>query len=189
MDALLRVLDTLDRLGVPYMIGGSLASSVHGEPRATRDADVVAKVELPHAPAIVSALAGDFYADEQMIVRSIRHRSSFNLIHRSGFKVDVYVLPGRPWDQVAFGRRLAMPYPGAGDRQIYVRTAEDIVLKKLEWFRIGGEVSERQWRDVLGVLRVRRGDLDLVYLMTWARELGVEDLLTMATNEANGPTL
>jgi hypothetical protein len=185
MDSLLEVLDTLDRLGIPYMVGGSLASSIHGEPRATQDADIVAKLEPRHASAIASSLAVNFYADEQMIEEAIARRSSFNVIHKTGFKVDVYVLPTREWDQIAFDRRVPVPYPGHPLRTIYVRSAEDIILKKLEWFRMGGEVSERQWRDVLGVLRVRQRNLDQKYLTDWARQLHVADLLEQALIEAS----
>ena len=185
MEPLFRVLDVFDELGIEYMVGGSLASSIHGDPRATRDVDIIATITTTQAPLVEQRLASNFYVDARMIADAIEHRSSFNVIHRTGFKVDVFVLPERAWDRVAFTRRLSMPCPGEPIRRIFVRTAEDIVLKKLEWFRQGGAVSERQWRDVLGVLRVRRGQLDEGYLRRWARDLGIEDLLDQAAAEAS----
>jgi hypothetical protein len=185
-DPLLQVIELFEKLDLPFMIGGSLASSIHGQPRSTQDVDLIAPVEEKHVDAIVAGVQADFYVSAPMLRDAIRRRSCFNLIHPTGLKIDVFVLPDREWDRIAFARRMRAPYPSSPQSILWVRTAEDIVLKKLEWFRLGGEVSERQWRDVLGVLRAQGERLDLVYLRRWAPGLSVSDLLESALGEASG---
>ncbi len=181
----LLVIEALDALGVPYLIGGSLASAVHGVARATADADLVADLRPEHAQPLAQALEGAFYVDVEAIHDAIRRRSSFNVIHlETMFKVDVFVRKSRPFDQAQFERRVAQVIATEPERAAYVASAEDIVLTKLEWFRIGGEVSERQWRDVLGVLKVQGERLDRDYLRRWATALEVSDLLERALSEA-----
>lgn len=184
-DPLLFVLDLFDELGITYMIGGSLASSIHGEPRATNDFDVVAEVAPSHVSALVAALErARFYASEDAVRDAIHRRASFNLIPARGAKIDVFVCPDREWDRVAMDRRVRVGYPGVPGREVAVRSAEDIILKKLEWFRLGGEVSERQWRDVRGVIRMRGAALDRPYLQRWAVVLGIADLLEAVLAES-----
>ncbi|MCD6553417.1 MAG: hypothetical protein J7M16_05345 [Anaerolineae bacterium] len=181
----LLVIEVLERLNVPYLIGGSLASAVHGVARATVDTDLVADLRLEHAAPLAQALSDMFYVDVESIRDAIRRRSSFNLIHlETMFKVDVFVRKQRPFDQAQFERRVAQIVATDPERTAYVATPEDIVLAKLEWYRMGGEVSDRQWRDVLGVLKVQWGRLDLAYLRRWAPALGVADLLEKALSAA-----
>ena len=183
---LLRVTQTLERLGVPYAVGGSLASSLHGVMRSTLDVDIVADIKPEHVPALVSAFSTEFYADEAMIRDTIKHRSSFNLIHyETAFKVDIFIRKLRPYDQVQLNRRRKSVIATNPEASVYVVSPEDIILSKLEWYRMGGEVSDRQWRDILGVLKVRAGELDLNYLRKWAGELNVRDLLERALQEAS----
>jgi len=183
--AALLVIEALDRLGVPYLIGGSLASAVHGVARATMDIDLVADVRSEHAESLGQALSTAFYVDVQAIMDAIRCRSSFNVIHLATmFKVDVFVHRQRPFDQAQFERRSAQVVSTDPERTAYVASPEDTVLAKLEWYRMGGEVSERQWRDVLGVLKVQGERLDLAYLRRWAAALKVSDLLARARSEA-----
>ena len=172
----------LDDLGVPYLVGGSLASTLHGEPRFTRDADLVAELQPRHAGPLARALAGVFYADAEAIRGAIARKSSFNAIHlATAFKVDVFISK-RPFDRSELARR--EPARGEG-YEVYVSTAEDTVLAKLDWYRQGGEVSDRQWRDVLAMLLVQKGRLDQDYLRTWADALEVRDLLDRALAESS----
>jgi hypothetical protein len=184
----LLVIEALEALGVPYLIGGSLASAVHGVVRATLDVDLVADLRPEHVARFVQSLGNAFYADLDAIHDAIRRRSSFNLIHlETMFKVDVFIPKQRPFDQVQLTRRTQQLVATDPERTAYVASAEDTVLAKLEWYQMGGQVSERQWRDVLGVLKVQAGGLDLAYLWRWATELGVAGLLERAEAEAGQP--
>ena len=180
----LLVIEALEALGVPYFLGGSLASSVHGVLRTTKDADVVADLRLKHVQPLARALSDAFYVDAESIKDAIRHQSSFNVIHlETMFKVDVFILKGRPFDAAQFGRRATQVIATDPERCAYVASAEDTILAKLEWYRKGGEVSEQQWRDVLGVLKVQGDRLDYGYLRHWAVQLSVADLLERALSE------
>jgi hypothetical protein len=181
----LLVIDALEALGIPYFIGGSWASTVHGAWGATAGADLTADLYLEHAEPLVRSLRGAFYVAAETIRDAIRHRSSFNVIHLEAmFKVDVFVLKERPFDVSQLARRAAHVVTSDPERSAYVASAEDTILAKLEWYRKGGEVSEQQWRDVLGILKVQRDRLDYDYLRQWAVQLNVVDLLERALSEA-----
>jgi len=185
VNVLMLVVEAFDRLHIPYLIGGSMASALHGVTRSTIDADLVAAIMPEQAHTVVQVLSGDFYVDEETILDAILHQSSFNLIHlKTMFKVDVFIRKDRPFDQAQFQRREEQLFTVDPDQKAFVATAEDIILAKLEWYRQGGEVSDRQWRDILGVLKVQAGRLDLDYLQKWAVELGVADLLKRALKES-----
>ncbi|MDX1436258.1 MAG: hypothetical protein R3335_05580 [Anaerolineales bacterium] len=177
----LQVIDVLERLEAPYWIGGSLASALHGVARATLDSDLVANITLDQVEEIVRELEGSFFTDEEMVRNAVARHGSFNLIHReSMFKVDVFLLKERAFDRMQLERRAAQIVTIDPERKAYVCTAEDIILAKLEWYKAGGEVSERQWRDVMGVIKVQTGRLDIAYLRRWAEELDVLELLEEA---------
>ena len=184
--ALSPLVDLLDRLGVVWYVGGSVASTVHGRFRATNDIDLIADVREEHAAEIFAALHEDHYVDEDSIVDAVRRRSSFNLVHfGTGLKIDVFVGRDSGYAARARSRRAKEPIGDAPDaRRVWVASAEDTVLAKLEWFRRGGEVSERQWRDVQGVIELSGVRLDVAYLHEWAPSLGIADLLERALAEA-----
>jgi hypothetical protein len=186
--ALEPVIDALEKLGVRYQVGGSVASSVHGMARSTMDVDVVAELEDSHVGELVRSLQGDYFIDENQVRAAVRERASFNLIHQATImKIDVFLPKQRPYDRQALARGIDEPIAEAAEsRRIRFAAAEDVILAKLEWYRLGNEISERQWADVLGILRVQRDRLDVAYLQRWAVELCVEDLLTRALGEVAG---
>jgi hypothetical protein len=179
-DAFKRVLEVLDRLEIPYLVGGSLASSAYGIPRATMDADLVADVRLDQVAEFASELTADFYADPDMMKDALQRGRSFNLIHYdSSFKIDIFPLLRDDYSQAQFHRRRFEQTQSFGDEPIecVFATAEDTILNKLRRYRADGEVSEQQWNDLRGILQVSGKKLDLEYLRLWAPRLGVADLL------------
>lgn len=179
------VIEALEALGVPYLIGGSLASAVHGTVRATMDVDLVADLQMQHAEPLAKALQNEFYVDVETVRDAILRRDSFNAIHlETMFKVDIFVLKSRAFDQEQFKRRTEQILAADPERTAFVATAEDTILAKLEWYAKGGEVSDRQWQDVLGIIEVQGDALDLAYLEEWAAELGLAELLERALEEA-----
>jgi hypothetical protein len=189
-EGLLRLLQALDRLEIPYMIGGSGASSVHGLTRTTGDIDMVAKIGADDVQSLVTELHSDFYIDEQQVRTAIEHSRSFNVIHyRSSYKFDIFPLTADRYQQVQFGRRrveASSVFTGAL-LELAVSSPEDVILSKLRWYGQGGGVSDQQWNDVLGVIAVQRDKLDLPYLRQWARYLDLSDLLERALTEGREP--
>lgn len=178
------VLVALRDLGVQHFVGGSLASSAHGVPRASVDADVVAALRPEHVGPLAARLKDAFYLDEDRLRDAVERRRSVNVIHLDTmYKIDIFVAKDRAWDQLALGRSQRRSLTGRDEDVHPIASAEDIVLAKLEWFRTGGESSERQWNDVLGVLRAQTG-LDEAYLRQWSAVLGVADLMERAFSEA-----
>jgi hypothetical protein len=154
-----------DQLHVPYVVGGSVASSFHGIPRATQDADFVAALNEAVIPRFVQALGDDYYADADMIRDAVAYRASFNIVHRpTMFKIDVFVMRGDAYSRGEIDRGVVVDVmTSGGARQIRFATAEDTLLQKLVWYKLGAEVSDRQWQDVLGIMRVQ-ATLDDRYL-------------------------
>lgn len=187
LEALEPVVDALDALGVGFHIGGSVASSLHGVARATIDIDLVADLTLEHVHPLVASLEDAYYIDEGQVREAVRRRSSFNLIHLATmYKIDVFVTRDRPFDQVARRRARAVSLTDDDSRAFAVASPEDTILTKLEWYRAGGERSERQWTDIVGVIRVQADRLDRTHLEGWAARLEVADLLERALAEGSG---
>jgi hypothetical protein len=178
------VVEALEQLEVPYHIGGSVASSLNGIPRLTIDVDLVTNLKLEHVRPLVRLLEAEYYIDEDAVRDAVKRRSSFNVIHlESILKIDVFVAKSRVFDQEEF-RRVRLKTLEGSDRPFYVASPEGTVLNKLEWYRMGGEVSDRQWNDILGVLKVQGTNLDMAYLQRWAAALKVSDLLERALVDA-----
>lgn len=181
----LRMAEILESLAITYLIGGSVASSILGEPRATLDVDMVADLQLSHVPSLVEVMTGEFYIDEIIVREAIERKSSFNVIHLDTMqKVDIFVLSEQPLAQAEMQRRQQLVITQNPDRLAWLASAEDIILQKLIWYRMGNKVSDRQWRDVLGVLKVQGEQLDFGYLEQWAKTLQLEDLIAAALREA-----
>jgi hypothetical protein len=185
-DGFKKVIEAFDRLEIPYLVGGSVASSVHGIARPTLDADFVAAIREDQIEDFAAELKSDFYADPEMMRQALKHHRCFNLIHYdSSFKYDVFPMSENAFDRSQLGRREYDRTTAFGDEAIEcaVASAEDTILAKLRWYRAGGEESERQWNDLRGILMVRREQLDLDYLRIWAPRLGIADLLEKLLNE------
>ena len=184
--ALTPLIDLLDRLGIAWYVGGSVASTVHGRFRATNDVDMIADLRAEHAEALRVALDADHYVDEDSIRDAVRRRSSFNLLHfGTGLKIDVFVAADSEYEASVRARRVLQSVgDGPSARHLWIASAEDTILAKLAWYRRGGEVSERQWSDVQGVIELRNRDLDIDYLRRWAPILRIADLLEQALTEA-----
>jgi hypothetical protein len=182
----MRVAAELERLGIEYLVGGSLASSVHGLPRTTQDVDMVARIAGRHVDELVAALEHEFYIDAGMINDAIRRRASFNIIHLATMlKVDIFVFSGDALSQEEMRRKIAVPLRNTA---IWFASPEDIVLQKLDWYRNGQGISERQWKDVVGVIAVQGDRFDLQYARTWAEQLALTELLDRAVAEASSET-
>jgi hypothetical protein len=179
-----RLIAIFDGLGIQFLVGGSLASSIHGVLRATQDLDFVADLAALELAGFVNQLQDEFYADLDHIRECVRRGRPFNIIHRaSAFKFDIFPATA-PYHAEQLARRCFRETRAFGHLlRLPVASAEDSILAKLDWYRAGGEVSERQWNDVRGVFAVQRDRLDLAYLRRWATKLGVLDLLDRQLKE------
>ncbi len=181
----LLVTQALDELQVPYVVVGSLASSYYGVGRSSLDSDIVTNLTIDQIPALTSRLGDDFYIDEEAAQDAVRTRGTFNLVHRpTMFRVDIFISKQRPFDQMQLERGRTLEFEEHGGHTARLASAEDTILAKLEWFRLGNETSDRQWQDVVGMLKVQKDRLDLSLLRDWASRLGVSDLLSKAFQEA-----
>jgi Mg-chelatase subunit ChlI len=173
-EALARVVRHLDDLGIVYMLAGSMASSFHGRPRTTHDADIVIDPDPEQLDRLVKGLvAAGFYVDAQRAKDALRRRRQFNAIDMSSaFKLDLVIRRDRPFSREELGRRQRVDLEGTF---VALATAEDTILTKLEWARLAGG-SQRQLADACGIVDVRGDELDHAYIERWAGDLGVLDL-------------
>jgi hypothetical protein len=174
----------LEESGLRYVIGGSVAASVMGEPRASFDLDLMIDADAPKVRAFVRRLSESCYVDEQDALDAVRRRTSFNAVHLdTSMKIDFFIVEAEEFarDQLVRRRRVAI----ADGSSLYFYTAEDLIVRKLLWFRSGGETSELQWRDVLGILRTSRKQIDRSQLRNAAVKARVEDLLDRALRDAD----
>jgi hypothetical protein len=182
------VATAFDELGICYYIGGSVASSVYGFPRATQGVDLVTDLKAQHVSPLVEKLSSTYYIDKDMIFEAICGGKSFNLIHLDTMiKIDVFLTKDAPYHRSVFQRRREDTLDVEDDNaplKFFIASSEDIILNKLDWFRMRGYISEQQWRDIQGVLKVQKESLDREYLFSWAKELELTDLLEKACQEA-----
>jgi len=175
--ALFRLIDGFESIGIDYVVVGSIASSLHGEYRASADVDIVARIFKKQIESIVGNLQEEFYIDDSSIAKAIERGRSFNVIHSEAiFKIDVFIAASELAEQQLARRELHE----VGNHKIWIASAEDTILAKLDWYRRGNEVWELQWRDVKGILGTQRSRLDFDYLRLWGARAHVLDLLERA---------
>lgn len=186
VDVALRVAAAVEKVGGGYFVGGSLASSMQGEPRATNDVDIVIELPLGRIREFVDALGSDFEADIDALRSALLNGTSCNIFFLPLLtKVDLFGVGPTPYDEIEFSRRRPVVVREP-DVHLVLKTPEDTVLRKLWWFRQGGDSSDRQWRDVVQVLKISGATLEAEYLERWAKVLGVDDLLLRARGQATG---
>ena len=184
LSVLSQVTTTLEQNGVTYVLVGSFASSIHGMYRSTADIDILADITTQQVRPLFQSLQASFYLDEQIMREAVAQGRSFNAIHfDSVFKVDIFVAGSNEFSITQLKRRVSRRLSPDKDDAVYVATAEDTVLAKLQWYRAGNESSRTQWNDVLGILATSRNSLDLTYLQVWSSRLGLMDLLERAFTE------
>lgn len=176
--------ERLERLGVDYVIGGSLAAALVGEPRSTADIDIAVELGIADLSRVLADVAESFYVPEESARRAVDSKSSFNLIpYDSALKVDLFVLGDSVLDRRQIERRQSVVLPSDPPRSVWVTSPEDVILRKLRWFLDGGGISDRQWRDILGVLRIQAGRLDDDYLDQTAAEAGLTEQLDQSRRD------
>jgi hypothetical protein len=177
--------EILDRQGIEYLIGGSFASSSYGIERATNDIDFVLDLHQEQVSAFVAALGEDFYTDEEMLQDAISLESSYSALHLPTMvKADLFIKKRDAWTEESWKRRQRVLVSQEPPLEVTIASPEEMVLQKLRWYRMGGEVSDNQWKDVQGMLKVQGDTLDFAYLNHWAQELQLTDLLHRALNDA-----
>jgi len=185
LSALQPVVHVLEKFSIPYYIGGSIASSIYGMARATMDIDIVADVKLHHISSLQQELEKTYYIDQEMIKNAIHNSSSFNLIHlETVVKIDVFIFQDIPYQRSALDRKIKDTLEEDNIKtEFYFSSPEDIIISKLSWYELGGKVSERQWLDVLGVIKIQGDSLDKNYLQVWTKKLGIFELLKNAFDD------
>jgi hypothetical protein len=175
--------DILERLGISYAIGGSMASSIYGMVRFTQDADITVVPFENQADQLYQLLRHRYYISKAAMNAALMQRGSFNVIHlESAFKIDLFICKDTAFEKQLILRRKLLRFSDSVDKNFAVVSPEDIVLLKLRWYRDGGQTSQRQWQDVLEILAVQKKNLDFEYLNRWAAVLGINELLQKAVN-------
>lgn len=186
-DLVVAVARLLEELGIPYHVGGSVASSAHGMYRASADVDFVIDPTPEQLDALTHELEAEHYVSRSAVAEALEGHGMFNAIHEAtSFKVDFFLKGPASFDAEELRRSIRQAIGTGSGQSVLIKTAEDTILRKLEWYRRGGEMSERQWNDVIAILVAMRGQLDDAHLDRWAQELGVTDLLARARREAAG---
>jgi hypothetical protein len=167
----------LEKLGIEFQIVGSVASSAYGAARSTRDIDMVCALDATKVETLVSSLKSEFYIDKDTVLEAIQNKSSFNVLHlKTMFKIDVFVLNNQSYDLESFKRKKLEIFSDSPVLKVFISSPEDVIISKLNWYRMGNESSERQWNDVQTLYQVQRENLDFNYLDTWCEKLRLSDL-------------
>jgi hypothetical protein len=170
----------LDHLGITYALGGSVGATFFGEPRTTIDVDFAVRLSASELEVLLQHTEAEFYVPTDSARRAVAALDSFNLIHNSGLKIDLFVTGTEILDTQQLARRLRIVARREPFAELWVTSPEDQILRKLDWFRQGGEVSDRQWRDILGLINTQRQYLDFEYLTFTSGLVGLDQLLTRA---------
>ncbi len=168
------MVQALESLNIPYMITGSHASAYYGEPRFTRDIDIVAELKEEQVDEFVKFFPADqFYCDKDMIKTEIKRRGQFNIIHSiSGLKIDIILTKETPFSKTEFSRRKrSLVFPG---QEASFASPEDVIIKKMDFYKEGG--SEKHLRDITGILKISGDTIDRDYITQWADRLGIRDI-------------
>lgn len=176
----------LQAMGVPCYIGGSLASSMHGNPRSTIDADLVVNLRENQVESLCNAIEALYHADLEVIREAVSKRDSFNILHRETLmKIDVFVMRGYRYERQVFDHVKELPPDlEQPEETLPFCSVEDIILNKLIWYDMGGRVSDKQWSDLKTVMKIHANTLNRQYLQEWAEYLDVKILLGDALAEA-----
>ena len=178
----------LAEFGLDCVVGGSVASSFYGPPRFTNDADISVPAFRGREEALVARLQADYYISLIAVRQANETHSSFNVLRNaSGFKIDVFIQSDEPFERSAMSRKRVIPSDEAGETTIYIHSPEDVLLQKLRWYDLGNRISDRQWNDIVGLLRTQMPELDHAYLSHWSAELKVADLLQAARQQVAEP--
>ena len=182
---LIQVSQILERLAIPYLTCGSIASSILGIPRATQDIDLVIDLSLARVEDFLKAMQAEFYVDSNAVRRAVQTKTSFNAIHFTAVqKIDFFVHKQDDYSAEEMRRRFAVAVDETANNRVFIASPEDIILQKLVWYKMGSRISERQWTDVLGVIKVQGERLDRSYLIRWAEKLAITDLVNEALRAA-----
>ena len=185
LDVAFDVIEILDRHDVGYVLGGSLASSTFGEPRATNDVDFAVALTSTRLKSLIEEFrAMGYYVPEHSAAEAVAQHSSFNVVHPSGLKADLFATGDAILDRLQMARRVRVEMPTDPPRAIWVTSPADQILRKLDWYRLGREVSDRQWRDILGLITAQQASLNLSELRRNASEAGLHELLERALGTA-----
>ena len=185
--ALEPIINVFDEMGISYYLCGSLASSAYGLSRTTQDIDLVSDISMGHVNSFVEKLKEKYFIDAEMIRDAIKSETSFNLIHLDTmFKIDIFILKVDSYSKTSFNRIQEDSLDqGKDSLKIFISSPEDVILSKLIWFKLGSEISERQWLDILGVIKIQGDNLDKEYLIQWSKQRDIYDLLRKAFKECD----
>ena len=182
LNAIESVANLLGQLQLDYFVGGAFASGIHGLYRATNDLDVVIRIGIDNVNVFCEHAEKDFLVDKRSVMAAVKEHRSFNIFHeKTALKIDFFTKIDEYRDhQLKRAQEVALPFT---ETKIKIPTPEDIILAKLGWYRLGNQVSERQWSDILGVLKVQGERIDQEYLRDWAAKLNLSELLARAITQ------